>query len=257
MQYGNFYHSKVFKGGKKYDSCQSEDKEDCLRQAKSIVEFSIECDAINCQEYCLKNMSLQLSLFSLSNVVEHPHYIYYPDFLDTNTATNFFMEFVDLDWRQNQMYINQKMIDVPRKECLYGDTDTSYKYANIEMRAKTWNPPLLSLRSKIMEVFDYKFNIVFGNLYNDGNSSIGWHSDDDSRMGVDPAIASVSFGAIRKFSFMEKESRQTESLWLEHGSLLIMKEGCQRTHLHSLPKTKKIIGQRVNLTFRSFWWIQP
>lgn len=197
-------------------------------------------------------MPIQLSLFSLSNAVEHPHYTYYPDFLDMGTANIFFADFLNLDWRQNQMYINQKMIDVPRKECLYGDTNASYKYSNIEMTAKTWNSPLLSLRSKITEVFDYKFNIVFGNLYDDGSSSIGWHSDDDNKMGVDPAIASVSFGAVRKFNFMEKESRRTESLWLEHGSLLIMKEGCQRTHLHSLPKTKKIIGQRVNLTFRSF-----
>jgi hypothetical protein len=45
-KYADFYHSKVFKGGKKYDSCQSENKEDCLRQAKSIVKFSIKCDAI-------------------------------------------------------------------------------------------------------------------------------------------------------------------------------------------------------------------
>ena len=55
-----------------------------------------------------------------------------------------------------------------------------------------------------MGVFDYKFNLVFGNLYNDGSHSIGWHSDEDSKMGIDPAIASVSFGAVRKFSFMEK-----------------------------------------------------
>lgn len=197
-------------------------------------------------------MTQQLSLFKLNNVVKQPHYTYYPDFLDSSTATEFFMEFLNLDWRQNQMLINQQMIDVPRKECLYGDTNTSYKYANIEMKAKTWNPSLLSLRSKIMEVFDYNFNLVFCNLYDDGNHSIGWHSDEDSRMGIDPAIASVSFGAIRKFSFMEKEGRSTESIWLEHGSLLIMKEGCQRTHLHSLPKTKKIISQRINLTFRSF-----
>lgn len=194
----------------------------------------------------------QLSLFKLNNVVEHPHYIYYPDFLDDSTSTDFFVEFLNLDWRQNQMLINQAMIDVPRKECLYGDTNTSYKYANIEIKAKTWNQSLLSLRSKIMEVFDYKFNLVFGNLYNDGSHSIGWHSDEDSKMGIDPAIASVYFGAVRKFSFMEKEERGTENIWLEHGSLLIMKEGCQRTHLHSLPKTKKIVGQRINLTFRSF-----
>ena len=197
-------------------------------------------------------MTQQLSLFELNNVVEHPHYIYYPDFLDDSTSTDFFVEFLNLDWRQNQMLINQAMIDVPRKECLYGDTNTSYKYAIIEIKAKTWNQPLLSLRSKIMEVFDYKFNLVFGNLYNDGSHSIGWHSDEDSKMGIDPAIASVSFGAVRKFSFMEKEERSTENIWLEHGSLLIMKEGCQRTHLHSLPKTKKIVGQRINLTFRSF-----
>ncbi len=79
--------------------------------------------------------------------------------------------------------------------------------------------------------------------------SIGWHADNESSMGVHPAITSISFGAIRKFQIKPIGGKITD-FWLEHGSLLIMHPGCQSTHLHQVPKTKKLVGCRINLTFR-------
>lgn len=195
-------------------------------------------------------MSQQLSLLSPKFLIaDKAHYTYYPNFLDNDTANKLFSKFIDLEWQQNSINISGENVLIPRKECLYGDKNCVYKYGTVFMEAKPWNKDLLFLRDKIKDVSEYQFNIVYGNLYRDGRDSIGWHSDGDEKMGIDPAIASFSFGATRKFKFMSK-AKQTESLWLEHGSLLIMKPGCQRSHLHSIPKTTDCSGQRINLTFR-------
>ena len=87
-------------------------------------------------------------------------------------------------------------------------------------------------------------------MYNDGNVGMGWHSDDEKSIEGDSAIASVSFGAERRFSFKHKQSKKTISVLLENGSLLLMKDTTQKNWLHSLPKSKKITLSRINLTFR-------
>lgn len=88
------------------------------------------------------------------------------------------------------------------------------------------------------------------NLYNDGNVGMGWHSDDEKLIEDNSAIASVSFGAERRFSFNHKKSKKTISVLLENGSLLLMKEATQKNWLHGLPKSTKITLPRINLTFR-------
>ncbi len=80
---------------------------------------------------------------------------------------------------------------------------------------------------------------------------MAWHSDDEKSLGKDSTIASLSFGEERRFSFRHKKSKEAISLSLEHGSLLVMKGTTQTNWLHSLPKSKKITGSRVNLTFRT------
>ncbi|MCG6138921.1 MAG: alpha-ketoglutarate-dependent dioxygenase AlkB, partial [Nostoc sp. LLA-1] len=95
----------------------------------------------------------------------------------------------------------------------------------------------------------YNFRIVIGNQYRTGMDSIGWHSDNEESMGLNPAIASVSLGSVRKFQIKPRNGRPTD-FWLEHGSLLVMHPGCQSTHLHQVPKTNKVVRTRINLTFR-------
>jgi alkylated DNA repair dioxygenase AlkB len=88
------------------------------------------------------------------------------------------------------------------------------------------------------------------NLYHYGNEGVGWYSDDEKSLGKNVFIASLSFGAERKFSFKHKQTKQIVSFVLEHGSLLVMKERTQANWMHSLPKSKKISHKRINLTFR-------
>jgi alkylated DNA repair dioxygenase AlkB len=80
---------------------------------------------------------------------------------------------------------------------------------------------------------------------------MAWHSDAEKVLKKNGAIASLSFGAERKFAFKHKESKETINLFLQHGSLLLMKDHTQTHWLHRLPPTKIINKPRVNLTFRT------
>ena len=110
---------------------------------------------------------------------------------------------------------------------------------------------MFAVKQIVEKYAETKFNSCLLNLYHNGNEGMGWHSDDEKPLGKNNTIASLSFGAERKFSFKHKQTKQTVSLVLEHGSLLIMKDSTQSNWLHSLPKSKNITQPRINLTFRT------
>jgi len=80
---------------------------------------------------------------------------------------------------------------------------------------------------------------------------MAWHSDAEKDLKRNGAIGSMSFGAECRFMFKHKQNKQTVSVLLEHGSLLVMKDTTQTHWLHRLPPTKLISKPRVNLTFRT------
>jgi len=108
----------------------------------------------------------------------------------------------------------------------------------------------LELKSTIERVTGESFNSCLLNLYHNGSEGMGWHSDDEKSLANNGAIASLSIGSERKFSFKHKESKSKIEVVIEQGSLLLMKDETQRYWLHQLPKTKKIEKPRINLTFR-------
>ena len=67
-----------------------------------------------------------------------------------------------------------------------------------------WTPSLLTLKLLVEERVRTKFNSVLINFYRDGNDSNGWHSDDEKELGQNPIIASLSFGANRRFVMKHK-----------------------------------------------------
>src|SRR5699024_713386 len=110
---------------------------------------------------------------------------------------------------------------------------------------------LLELKNKIEEETGEEFNSCLLNLYHDGSEGMGWHSDDESDLKKNGTIGSLSLGAKRKFVFKHKTTKEKVEVFLDHGSLLLMKGETQRYWLHTLPPTKKVKSPRVNLTFRT------
>ncbi|MRN61461.1 MAG: alpha-ketoglutarate-dependent dioxygenase AlkB [Nitrosopumilales archaeon] len=177
---------------------------------------------------------------------------YYRNVLTHNEANRYFdLLLQNILWRNDEAVIFGKHIVAKRKVAWYGDSDYLYTYSNTTKQALTWTKELSDLKQRVEEVTGTKFNSCLLNLYHNGDEGIAWHSDDEKPLGENSIIASLSFGAERKFSFKHKHTKQTISVVLEHGSLLIMKDATQTNWLHSLPKSKKITRPRINLTFRT------
>ena len=177
---------------------------------------------------------------------------YYGKVLSPEEANQYFgLLMQNILWEKDEVIIFGKHITTKRKVAWYGESEYLYTYSNTTKRALTWTKELSELKQIVEEYAGIKFNSCLLNLYHNGNEGMGWHSDDEKPLGKNNTIASLSFGAERKFSFKHKQTKQTVSLVLEHGSLLIMKDFTQRNWLHSLPKSKNITQPRVNLTFRT------
>ena len=156
-----------------------------------------------------------------------------------------------IEWRNDEAVIFGKHIITKRKVAWYGDSGFSYTYSNITKSALPWTQELLQLKKVVEEKTGEQFNSCLLNLYHNGTEGMAWHSDAEKDLKQNGAIASLSFGAERKFSFKHKQTGQVVSLMLEHGSLLLMKGTTQTHWLHRLPPEKKILKPRVNLTFRT------
>ena len=156
-----------------------------------------------------------------------------------------------IEWKNDEAIIFGKLIITKRKVAWYADTDFEYTYSNITKRAIPFTKELLQLKSIIELKTGEQFNSCLLNLYHTGDEGMAWHSDAEKDLKKNGVIGSLSFGAERKFSFKHKETKETVSVILEHGSLLVMKDATQTNWLHRLPPTKKTTKPRVNLTFRT------
>ncbi len=181
------------------------------------------------------------------------HITYYPDFLDPKNADRYFQIFLkELNWQHHDITIFGKKIPQPRLTALYAVNEEPYSYSNLTLIPKKLTPELLEILQKVNKKTRENFTHCLANLYRDGNDSMGWHSDDEKELGIDPVIASISLGGVRNFQLKHKSIKdQRFKLDLEHGSLLLMAGSTQHFWKHQLPKTKKQVAQRINLTFRT------
>ncbi len=178
--------------------------------------------------------------------------VYYSDFFENEEANHLFEKLKnEIPWQQDDITVFGKKYPQPRLTALFGNDGKQYRYSNITMKPNTWNDLLLIIKNKVEEVCLENFTTVLLNYYRDGKDSNGWHADNEKELGINPVIASVSFGAERSFHLQHNSIKEQKlKINLEHGSLLIMKGTTQHFWKHQIPKTAKPIGSRINLTFR-------
>jgi alkylated DNA repair dioxygenase AlkB len=155
-----------------------------------------------------------------------------------------------IEWKNDEAIVFGKTIITKRKVAWYGDHPFAYTYSNKTKEALKWTPELLELKAIVEDKSSAKYNSCLLNLYHNGDEGVSWHSDDEKELTKYATIASLSFGAERKFVFKHKENGSVVNTFLEHGSLLLMKGSTQTHWLHSLPKSKKVLRPRISLTFR-------
>jgi len=161
----------------------------------------------------------------------------------------------ELRWERRAITLFGRSVLQPRLVAFYGDPRAAYTYSGLTLRPRPWHPVLLELKARIERRSGCRFNAVLANGYRDGADSMGWHSDDEAELGERPCIASLSLGAERAFLLRPKSvdaagQRRSKRLLLENGSLLLMRGDSQASFQHSVPKTRRPVGPRINLTFR-------
>lgn len=158
-----------------------------------------------------------------------------------------------IPWRQENIVLFGKRREQPRLTAWYANEGKSYTYSGLKWHPEPWTNILLEIKTKVEKAAGQTFNSVLLNLYRNGNDSMGWHSDDEPELGKNPVIASVSFGATRKFLMRHRirSSEATKTINLAHGNVLIMKGSTQQFWQHQVPKTKQAVEPRINLTFRN------
>lgn len=173
------------------------------------------------------------------------------DVLDRARADAAFRRLIDeLPWTEHELEMFGRTVLEPRLSAWIGDEGTAYRYSGRLREPRPWTPALIELRALCESLADARFNSVLANLYRTGSDSMGWHADDEPELGPHPVIASLSLGATRRFRLRHRLTRETVSIDLPAGSLLVMRGPCQEHWQHSLPKTAREVGPRINLTFR-------
>ena len=162
-----------------------------------------------------------------------------------------------LVWQPDEVVLHGKHYVTERKVVWYGDAEYQYHYSGSAKQARLWNPALFRLKQHIEQLVGHPFNSCLANLYENGNQAVGWHSDDEpslrSAQQENVVIASLSFGATRKFCFKHKCKQEKVELMLHSGQLIVMRGQTQRYWKHALMKSSKITEPRLNLTFRYFY----
>lgn len=190
---------------------------------------------------------------AMTNLLPYDGEVYYfGRTISDDENYSFFQQLLaNIAWKHEEATVWGKRITTKRMVAWYGNQPFAYTYSGVTKQALSFTDELLHIQKIVQKQTGETFNSCLLNLYHNGEEGMGWHSDNEATLQKDAAIASVSLGAERKFLFRHKQTKETISVWLENGSLLLMKGATQTYWLHSLPKTKKVKEARINLTFRS------
>jgi alkylated DNA repair dioxygenase AlkB len=185
-------------------------------------------------------------------------------------------------WEQTEIVLYGKKVRIPRLNAWYAEPQCGYTYSGKYFEPLPWIPLLLEIKAAVEEALrpllikdavqkestqkesaqkestpKEIFNSVLVNCYRNGQDSVAWHSDDEPELGKNPIVASLSLGADRQFQLRHKDYRQhakseqyKQNICLSNGDLLLMHGAIQHYWQHQIPKTKKAVGERINITFR-------
>ncbi|HEY6274815.1 MAG TPA: alpha-ketoglutarate-dependent dioxygenase AlkB [Streptosporangiaceae bacterium] len=146
-------------------------------------------------------------------------------------------------WRAERRQMYDRMVDVPRLLCFYGEgepmPDPALTAARADLDRHYW--PELGEPLSTAGLC----------LYRDGRDSVAWHGDTIGRGSTeDTVVAIVSLGTPRALLLRPRAGGPALRYDLGHGDLLVMGGSCQRTWEHAVPKTARATGPRISVQFR-------
>jgi len=146
-------------------------------------------------------------------------------------------------WRAERRHMYDRVVDVPRLLCFYGEGEPLP------------DPALAQARDALSGHYGPALGEPLCTaglcLYRDGRDSVAWHGDTIGRGATqDTVVAIVSLGAPRAVALRPRRGGPAIRYDLGHGDLLVMGGSCQRTWEHAVPKTARATGPRISVQFR-------
>lgn len=194
-----------------------------------------------------------MTLTSATNLLSTDGEVFYFAEFFSKQESDFYLDllFKEILWKHEPIKIFGKQILQPRLTAWIGDPGTDYSYSGIKMRPSAWTPTMKRIKEKVENQTGLNFNSALLNQYRNESDSVGWHSDNEKELGINPVIASVSLGEPREFQFKHRDNKNLKaSVILDHGSLLLMQGKTQHHWIHAIPKRRQAMQPRINITFR-------
>ncbi|MQA12294.1 MAG: alpha-ketoglutarate-dependent dioxygenase AlkB [Pseudonocardiaceae bacterium] len=146
-------------------------------------------------------------------------------------------------WQAERRQMYDRMVDVPRLVCFYGNDDPLPEPLLEQAKAM--------LSGHYGDELGEPFRTAGLCFYRDGRDSVAWHGDTIGRGRYqDTMVAIVSFGTPRPLLLRPRGGGQARKFAVGHGDLLVMGGSCQRTWEHAVPKTSRPMGPRISVQFR-------
>jgi len=186
-------------------------------------------------------------LFERTEIPDGGILLYVPALFPADEADRLFTALRDdIEWRQEHAYGHP----LPRLNAWFADAGLKYAYSGLSHLGSGWPEWLWAVKARVEAAAGTPFNSLLLNRYRDGEDSIGFHTDAEPELGVNPAVATVSFGAERALVLRHRRSKEKRVCPLAHGSILVMAGTSQHHWLHGMAKTNEPVGERISLTFR-------
>ena len=139
-----------------------------------------------------------------------------------------------------------------RKVKFYGDVPYIYSDIVHDPCQIPEDSYILKIIEQVKTLFpQYRFNSCLVNRYDNGNSHIPLHSDDEYSIKPDSCILTISLGETRSINFQPKNNLLGSeiSINLQHGDVYTMSTASQGLFRHCVPKDNSKF-MRISLTFR-------
>ena len=197
-------------------------------------------------------MQLQIGNLNQNNVLPCDGQVNYNPYAFSKEEIEAYFQYLsnEISWQQDVVKLFGKTYITDRKVAWYAEKPFIYRYSGQSKTALPFSPTLLDIKSRVEKITGAEYNACLLNYYHNGSEGMGWHSDNEKSIRPNSSIASVSLGVSRKFQFKHKTHGHKFDLILDSGSVLDMRGETQEFWLHALPKSKKVVGTRINLTFR-------
>ena len=141
--------------------------------------------------------------------------------------------------------------DTRMKARMTASFGVSYDYAQMSYEPLPMPAVLRDIADRVESELGFLPNNCLLNRYPDGQSSMGFHSDEVAQLVPGTGVAIVSVGATRSIAFRLKADKAVQfDCPLPAGSLLYMSDQVQQDWLHAIPRDDDA-GERISLTFRA------